>query len=156
MTKYILITIMIIGVTLAFAFKQAPKEPEVSRPAEDASQEIISDIPQAEEGEPVVSESGNVRITRPRPDATMTSPLLVKGSAKTSASALQLRLKGADGTVIAEKQATAAKAGEDGFGSFGELLLFENAPTGDGTLEVFSKSPFDGSEQDLVSIPIKL
>ncbi|MBI2050216.1 MAG: Gmad2 immunoglobulin-like domain-containing protein [Parcubacteria group bacterium] len=155
MAKYIFITIILLAAMLGLAYKQAPNEPEVSRPQEDSSQEIIADVPQAEEGEPVISDSGNVRVTQPRPDATITSPMLVKGSAKASAPALHLRLKDASGTVIAEKQATAAAAGEDGFGSFGELLLFENVAADSGVLEAFSKSPFDGSEQDLVSIPIK-
>ncbi len=155
MTKYIWITVIIIGVMLGLAFKQARNEPEVSRPAEDASQEAISDIPQAEEGEPVISDSGNLKITQPRPDAEVASPMLIKGSAQSSVGALQLRLKDAGGNVLAEKQATVAEAGEDGFGSFGELLLFEGAASGPGALEAYSKGAFDGSEQDLVSIPIK-
>jgi len=154
MAKYILITIVMTGAMLGLAYKQAPHEPEVARPVEDA-EEIVSDIPQTEEGEPVVSEFGNIRVTRPQLDAQVASPLLVKGSAKASASVLHLRLKGADGTVIVEKQATVATAGEDAFGSFGELLLFENAPAGAGSLEVYSEGAFGGGEQDLVSIPIK-
>ncbi|MBI1961692.1 MAG: hypothetical protein HYS45_03250 [Parcubacteria group bacterium] len=155
MAKYIFITIILLVAMLGLAYKQAPNEPEISRPQKDSSQEVISDIPQAEEGEPTFSESGNVKITQPQPNTTVASPMLVKGSAKASAAALRLRLKDASGTVIAEKQATAAAAGEDGFGSFGELLLFEGVSAESGVLEAFSKSVFDGSEQNLVSIPIK-
>lgn len=155
MTKYIWITVILIAFILALAFKQAPNEPEIARPVPEADQEVIADIPQAEAGEPIISESGNIKITRPQPDTTVSSPLLVKGSAKISGNALQLRLKDASGNVIAEKQATVAEPGEDGFGSFGELLLFSDAPAGAGTLEAYSKGAFDQSEQDLVSIPIK-
>ena len=154
MTKYIWFTVILIAVLLGLAYKQAPKEPEVARPVEEA-EEIVADVPQPEEGEPVVSASGNIKVTRPQPDTAITSPLLVKGSSRVSASTLHLRLKGADGNTVAEKQAAPAEAGEDGFGAFGELLIFDNAPAGSGALEVYSKSAFDGSEQDLVSIPIK-
>ncbi|MEK7188887.1 MAG: Gmad2 immunoglobulin-like domain-containing protein [Patescibacteria group bacterium] len=155
MTKYIWFTVILIAVLLALAYKQAPKEPEVSRPEPPAPQNVISDVPQPEEGEPVVSASGNVKVTRPQPDAMVASPLLVKGSAKLAGASVQLRLKDASGAVIAEKQATVAEASEDGFGSFGELLVFDAVPEGAGILEVYAEGVFDRSEQDLISIPIK-
>ncbi|MBI2637037.1 MAG: Gmad2 immunoglobulin-like domain-containing protein [Parcubacteria group bacterium] len=155
MTKYLWITGALIAVVLALAFKQAPNEPEVSRPAEDASQDVISDIPQAEEGEGVVSESGSIKVTRPQPNTTVASPLLVKGEARGRGLAVRLRLKDATGAVMAEKSVAASAAEGSEFGSFGELLLFDDAAAGAGVLEVFSEGAFDGSVQDLVSIPIK-
>lgn len=155
MTKYIWITVILIAFILALAFKQAPNEPEIARPVPEADQEVIAEIPQAEAGEPIISESGNIKITRPQPDAVVASPLLVKGSAKLAGASVELRLKDSSGNIIAEKRATVAEASEDGFGSFGELLVFDAVPEGAGALEVFSKGVFGGSEQDLVSIPIK-
>ncbi|MAG28603.1 spore gernimation protein, partial [bacterium] len=65
------------------------------------------------------------------------------------------RLKDSDGSIIVEKFGTARAEEVGEFGSFGELLLFDEASTDTGVLEVYSISAFDGSEQDLVSIPIK-
>ncbi|MAG29080.1 hypothetical protein CL632_02975 [bacterium] len=155
MNKYIWITIIVIIFILTLAWKQAPNEPPVERLPEQIADDILQDSPVIEEGEPVISESGNIKVTRPQPDNKVESPMLVKGEAKVFEGTFQMRLKDSDGSIIVEKFGT-AKAEEVGeFGSFGELLLFDEVSTETGALELFSISAFDGSEQDLVSIPIK-
>lgn len=148
MTKYIWITAALIAIILAFAFKQAPNEPEVARPAEDAPFSL-------EEGEPVVSESGNIKVTQPQPNVEIASPLLVKGEARVYEGTVQFRLKDSNGNIITEKFGTAAAEETGAFGSFGELLVFDGLSGGEGVLEVYSESAFDGSVQDLVSIPVR-
>jgi hypothetical protein len=152
MTKYIWITIGVISLILFLAYQQAPNEPEVQRPLD----EIVEDIPfEQQEGEPIVSENGNIKITRPQPNTTITSPMLIKGEARVFEGTFQMRLKDAQDNIIVEKFGTAAAEEVGEFGTFGELLLFDDISSETGTLEVYWQSPEDGSEQDLVSIPIK-
>ncbi|PIZ81365.1 MAG: hypothetical protein COY02_02440, partial [Parcubacteria group bacterium CG_4_10_14_0_2_um_filter_41_6] len=120
MTKYIWITISIIALILVFAYKQAPNEPDLEKPEED----IISDqIPTPEEGEPIVSESGNIKVTRPQKDTVATSPILVKGEARVFEGTFQIHLKDANGAILSEKTAMANAPDMGEFGSFGELIL---------------------------------
>ncbi len=152
MNKYIWITIAVIIFILTLAWKQAPNEPEVARLPDQITEDII---PEIEEGEPTVSESGNIKVTRPQPDAKIVSPMLIKGEALLFEGTFQMRLKDASGAVIVEKFGTASAEEVGEFGTFGELLLFDEIAEQTGVLEVFSISAVDGSEQDLVSIPIK-
>jgi len=152
MIKYIWITIGVISLILLLAYKQAPNEPDLERPIEDIASETI---PTPEEGEPIISENGNIKVTRPQPESTITSPFLIKGEARVFEGTVQLRLKDSDGNIIVEKNGTASAEEVGEFGPFGELLLFDEVSSDSGILEVYWQSPEDGSEQDLVSIPIK-
>jgi len=152
MTKYIWITISVIALILVLAYKQAPNELDLERPLDD----IVSDImPTPDEGEPIISDNGNIKITRPQPDAVVESPLLIKGEARVFEGTVQFRLKDAEGNIIVEKFGTAAASEVGEFGSFGELLLFDEVSSETGSLEVYWQSPQDGSEQDLILIPVK-
>ncbi len=148
MTKYIWITAGLIVLLLVLGFKQAPKEPPVERPAEAISEAL------PEAGEPTVSESGNITVTEPQQNAKVASPLLVKGEARTFEATFQMQLKDAGGKLLAEKTVTYAAEETSEFGSFGELLVFDNPETDSGTLSIFSHSPEDGSVQNLVEIPV--
>jgi hypothetical protein len=152
MTKYIWITVGVISLILILAYKQAPKEPELERPLD----EIASELPfEQEEGEAILSESGNIKITRPQPDSNISSPVLVKGEARVFEGTIQLRLKNSEGTILTEKTATALTEEAGEFGSFGELLLFDEVDADSGELEVYSIDAQDGGEVNVVSIPIK-
>lgn len=150
MTKYIWITISVIVLVLILGLKQAPKEPPVVLP--DAPAE---NIPALESGEPIVSESGNIKVTRPQPDSLASSPMLVKGQARVFESTFQMVLKDGDGKEVTKKTVTYTAEDPSQFGDFGELLLFDVPKTDTGTLEVFDNSAKDGAVQDLVTIPVK-
>jgi len=147
MTKYIWITISVIGLIILLAYKQAPSEPDLERPVEV--------IPELEEAQLIISESGNIKVTEPQPDSVIESPLLIKGEARVFEGTVQFRLKDSQGNIIAEKFGTAQSVEAGEFGEFGELLLFDNVESESGTLEIYSQSPEDGSEQDLILIPVK-
>jgi hypothetical protein len=157
MTKYIWITIGIIILVFALALKQAPNEPKIERPSDAKSQDEsnTSDVSANENKEPVVSESGNIKVTEPYSGQQAISPLVVKGEARVFENAFSMRLKDSSGNVIVSKDATAQAPESGEFGSFSELLLFEGKTEGYGVLEVYSNSAKDGSEQDMVSIPVK-
>lgn len=150
MTKYIWITVGLIVLILILAFKQAPKEPPVvgsEAPTEDVATPIV--------GEPVVSQSGNIKVSQPQPDSLVSSPMLVKGQARAFEATFQMMLKDSDGKEIAKKTVTYTAEEPSQFGQYGELLLFDAPKTDTGTLEVFTYSAKDGSVQDLVTIPVK-
>jgi len=150
MTKYIWITIGVIALILVLGWKQAGKEPPVvipEAPAEDVAAPVV--------GEPVVSESGNIKVTQPQPDSLAASPMLVKGQARVFESTFQLVLKDGDGKEVTKKTVTYTAEDPSQFGDFGELLLFDAPKTDTGTLEVFDNSAKDGSVIDLVTIPVK-
>ncbi len=148
MTKYIWITVGVIALVLILAFKQAPKEPSFAEATE--GEAATSEI-----GEPVVSQSGNIKVSQPQVDSLVSSPLLVKGEARVFENTFQMVLKDADGKEVVKKTATAAASDVGQFGAFGELLLFDQPKTDTGTLEVFDYSAKDGAVQDLVQIPVK-
>jgi len=150
MTRYILITALLIVFIIALAAKQAPHEPEIASP--DVPEDILSGL---ETGEPVVSESGNIKVERPQPGATISSPVLVRGQARAFEGTFHIRLKDSDGKVVVEKTGTASAEEAGDFGTFGELLLFDDVATDEGAVEVYTVSAEDGSEQDLASIPVK-
>ncbi len=147
MSRYIWITSLLLVFIIALALKQAPKEPPVESIPGDIAQQL-------EEGEPVVSESGNILVTRPQPGAKISSPVLIRGEARVFENTFNMRLVDTDGNVIAEKFATADAPDVGEFGSFGELLVFDEVDTDEGFVEVYSESAEDGSEINLVRIPV--
>ncbi|OGY92274.1 MAG: hypothetical protein A3H70_03470 [Candidatus Komeilibacteria bacterium RIFCSPLOWO2_02_FULL_48_11] len=150
MTKYIWITVCVITLILILGWKQAGKEPPVVLP-----EAPTEDVPVLEAGEPIVSESGNIKVTQPQPNSLVSSPMLVKGQARTFESTFQMVLKDGDGKEVTKKTVTYTAPDPSQFGDFGELLLFDTPKIDSGTLEVYSNSAKDGAVQDLVSIPVK-
>ncbi len=154
MTKYIWITLIVILLILTLGAKQSSREPELERPAGDIITDTDQDAQNSDISEPVVSESGNIKVISPKPEEKIYSPLLVKGEARVFENVFHIRLKNSNGEILVEKNGStnAQEVGE--FGSFGELILFDENISGKGVLEVYSTSAKDGSEQDMVLIPI--
>lgn len=150
MIKYIWITGAVIVFILALALKQAPKEAPVTSTADSSSAENSATV-----GEPTISESGNIKVQEPQANALVSSPLLIKGQARTFESTFQISLKDSSGKEVAKKTATYTAADPSQFGDYGELMLFDAPGTDTGTLEVFTNSAKDGSVQDLVKIPVR-
>lgn len=93
-------------------------------------------------------------VTEPKEGDLVTSPIKVKGSARVFEAAVSLRLVDANGNVL-NKTFTMASEGAPGRGTFEAELTFEQPKTDTGYVEVFWGSPKDGSEMDLVRIPVK-
>ena len=105
---------------------------------------------------PFSNESENIRVTAPEGYTRITSPVTVRGEARVFENTVIIRLRDEDGRVLAETFTTAQSADVGLFGPL-ELSLAFDKPTGSqGTLEVFWESPADGSETDIVSIPVYL
>ncbi|WP_027717519.1 Gmad2 immunoglobulin-like domain-containing protein [Desulfovirgula thermocuniculi] len=94
-------------------------------------------------------------VTHPTPDQVAGSPLLVKGSARVFEGRVQARLLDDQGKVLATAATTASKGAPER-GDF-ELRLNYQRPQkgGEGTLEVFSPSPKDGSPENKVTVKVR-
>lgn len=97
-----------------------------------------------------------IKVTSPTDYAEVTSPLRVTGRARVFEAVVQIRLKDAQGQELAKKTAQ-ARYGAPEWGDFSAELSFTPPATAqEGRLEVFSLSPRDGSEINLVTVPVKL
>lgn len=94
-------------------------------------------------------------VTHPTANQIAGVPLLVKGSARVFEGHVIARLLDGQGRELARGTATAS-AGAPGRGDFEIRLKFTPPRSGQGTLEVFSPGPKDGSEQNKVIVPVRL
>ncbi|MHB1125641.1 MAG: Gmad2 immunoglobulin-like domain-containing protein [Bacillota bacterium] len=94
-----------------------------------------------------------IRVTQPKLNDTVTSPLQVKGTAAVFEGTVNIQLSDRKGKVLAETIATALGIG----GPFTGTLNFASPPEPTkGFLEVFSTSPEDGRVENLVVIPVTI
>lgn len=100
------------------------------------------------------SASGNVIVTEPQPDSTVSSPVTVKGRARVFEAALSARVVSDTGSPLGTAHFMTS-AGAPEFGTFDATISYRK-PTGvtRGFVEVFTYSAKDGSVQDLVRIPV--
>lgn len=105
--------------------------------------------------EPVVSETRNITVTSPDPNQLVGSHFLaIVGEARVFENAYNWRVKDEDGTVIAEGFGTATAPDIGQFGPLVTYAAYSATPGEVGTVEVYSLSARDGSEQDMVRIPV--
>jgi hypothetical protein len=100
------------------------------------------------------SAKGNITVTRPLPNARVSSPLVISGEASVFEAALQWRVADSAGRVLAQG-ITTASVGAPGRGTFTVTATFA-PPAADvfGSVEVFSVSPKDGSVDEIVRVPV--
>ncbi len=105
-------------------------------------------VPQA-----VVSNSGNIKVFAPFTNDLISNPFKLEGEARVFENVLNFRLSDVSGNIISEGNLTADAKDVGKFGKFEAKVEFSK--TSDvGTLEVFSLSPKDGSEINMVEIPL--
>ncbi|GIW05304.1 MAG: hypothetical protein KatS3mg060_0109 [Dehalococcoidia bacterium] len=92
-------------------------------------------------------------VTSPQAGATVSSPVRITGTASVFEGTVQFRIKDVNGQTIGQGVATASQ-GAPGRGTFSAEIAYRGS--GPGTIEVFSQSPRDGSDQFLVRIPVTL
>lgn len=99
----------------------------------------------------------NITITSPKAGETVKLPFVVKGQARVFESQFSIRVKNYSGDVLFEDtvMANAPDAGQ--FGPY-EKMITNLSKTSDKNLilEAFDRSAKDGTEIDLVSVPIKI
>lgn len=101
------------------------------------------------------SESGNISVRTPKPDASVSSPLIVEGLERTFEQNVVVRLKDAGERELAKVAVTGTAPDLGIHGPYRAELAFDRPRTREGTLEVFQESPKDGSEIDKVTVPVR-
>lgn len=102
-----------------------------------------------------ITRTPNISIFSPLPDDEISFPLAVRGEARVFENAMSVRLKDEDGSVLQETHTTAASEDIGLYGPF-ETSFAAASPRGtSGTVEAFSYSPQDGSEINIVSVPVR-
>jgi len=91
----------------------------------------------------------------PGPGETVRSPLRVTGTANTFEAMFMVRLSTADGSVLYEQPAMAT-SGSGTRGSFDVTIDFSVPQPTDGVLRLWEYSAKDGSEINVVEIPLRL
>jgi hypothetical protein len=96
----------------------------------------------------------NISVFTPTEGETVGIPLVGSGEARVFENAYQYRLRDSDGSILGEGFDTANAPDVGKFGPF-SFSLFYPAPKGaTGMLEVFTSSAKDGSEIDMVRVPV--
>ena len=111
--------------------------------------------PETKDPESVDTSSDNISVTAPAPYDQISSPVTIEGEARVFESVFQYRVKDADGNVLAEGSGYANSPDIGQFGPFSVSANFSQPATNTGVVEVFVYSAKDGSEADLVSIPVE-
>jgi len=99
---------------------------------------------------------GNLIVLSPVSDATVTSPLLVQGFGRVFEQTFSWRIKQADGSIVAEGYAMTDATDIGRYGPFQFEVFLPAMNEKPFTFEVLQYSAKDGSEQDLVSVPLQL
>ena len=103
---------------------------------------------------PPVSQSENIRVTEPAPHQTVSSPVTIRGEARLFESTFSYRIRDENGTILMEDHAMANSPDVGEFGPFTVHTSFRHPLGKKGMVEVFDYSAKDGSEQDMVRIPV--
>jgi len=93
-------------------------------------------------------------VTAPAENQIIASPVRIAGNARIFEAMVSFRLKDANGNILAQGS-TMAAAGAPDRGDFEAELSFTPVTAGKGQLEVFEVSMKDGSDQNMVIIPVE-
>lgn len=103
---------------------------------------------------PLVSAKGAITVKEPASGEQVTSPLVISGEASVFEANLRYRILTAGGKVLAEGTTTAT-VGAPQKGTFKVEVPFEVPYYGEGGfVEVFERSPKDGTISDIVRVPV--
>lgn len=93
-------------------------------------------------------------VNTPVANQTINSPLTIRGNALVFEATVSYRLKDTNGNILAQGF-TMADSGAPDRGDFEAVLHFSPSSSGEGQLEVFEVSAKDGSDVNMVIIPVK-
>jgi putative hemolysin len=118
---------------------------ELCAPEEETEVEEVED-------ESVSVVESNIKLLAPISDQQLSSPFVVKGTARVFENKIYVRVIGRNDNVLIE-ESTDVKSAD--MGDFSIDINYEFDLTKAGKVEVYSKSAKDGAEENLVSIPVK-
>lgn len=111
-------------------------------------------VPVEDDGAPVVEELRNIVVAEPQSGDIVGFPLEIVGQARVFENVFQYRVKDDAGVVLADGHAMADALDVGQYGSFSLFVHYDVPTMTTGVVEVFSYSARDGSEQDMVTIPV--
>lgn len=130
--------------------------PEQGAPANNATTTNGIVVPPVKTGE-IASKSGNVVVTSLVPQQELANPFVILGRALAFESSISWRVKDNRGNVIAKGNETTDAPDVGKLGSFRVRAFYDRMPqSANGVMEVFTISPRDGAETDMVRIPVTL
>ncbi len=98
------------------------------------------------------AENKTIKVTSPKVNGTIKSPVIISGQASVFEAVLQIRIKDASGLILAQKKIT-TKQGQK-MSPFSSSVNYKKPTRTKGTVEVFVNSSKDNSEVDKLVIPI--
>ncbi|OUM97202.1 MAG: spore gernimation protein [Thermobacillus sp. ZCTH02-B1] len=99
--------------------------------------------------------STNIVVFRPLPGTRVAAGTPLAGRAREFEANLLYRIRDDAGRIVARERVVTASEGAPAFGTFSAPLVFDAAPaTPAGKIQVYTRSPRDGSIQDLVEVPV--
>lgn len=107
-------------------------------------------------GGPPPSVNANLAVYMPRAGAVSQRTVQILGTARVFEAAVSWRLKDGGAREVARGTMTASLGTSPVWGTFGTSVSVPPSVTGDVTLEVYWGSPRDGSDQDLIAIPLTI
>lgn len=105
-------------------------------------------------GIPTQEELANITVAEPEAGDVVGLPLVIIGQARVFENVFQYRIRDDAGVVLAEGHAMADAPDMGTFGSFTLSVNYAEPTTDMGVVEVFSYSARDGSEENVVVIPV--
>ncbi len=106
--------------------------------------------------QPTASESGNIIVDEPLADSVLAKPFTISGQARVFENQFQYRLIDDTEAILAQGTITATGSDPSQLSPFSVSVEYQTPASDEGTLEVFDLSAMDGSETDLVSLPVRL
>jgi len=104
----------------------------------------------------LIQNEENILLTSPTEGSTVTSPLVVFGFARVPSESFEFRLAEADGSLVREGTVFTNVGEEDQFSPFRFEIFLPAFSSDEFVLEVFTRSPRDGSQQDTTALRLHL
>ena len=101
------------------------------------------------------NQTANITVKNPAPNQQLSSPFKVEGQARVFENQINIRVKSKDGRTLITESAIVNSPEVGQWGDFSIEISYDFNLTKEGFIEVYSTSAKDGSEENLVSIPVK-
>lgn len=103
-----------------------------------------------------ILEEPGIIVWSPRPNETANWPIQVSGEARVFENAASYRLKDSRGNILFEGYTVAQSPDSGLYGRFNIQLGYASTTDGLGIIEIFNYSAKDGSEENIVRVPVVL
>ena len=123
------------------------------------------EVPQAPAGSEVefpgmglpaaVTRNDFIIVRAPTPRVPILSPVTITGDARTFEGNVQFRIRDGRGNILAETFTTALMPDVGKFGPFSRIVRYQKPAEDTGTIDVFEYSARDGTEVNLLTIPVQ-